>query len=152
MKSLIKQGIRRVTLREHGTHHVLIRCRKQDVKIAEEASKIAVDEFHKEQKELEQKLKQEAKARGGRYDQPLALEIKPKIEREDYVPMDNAGGVTVSAHSDTVVCDNTLGKRLEIAEYALTPQLRHILFPSLRSKTIPKSRETANSEETDLLA
>eukprot|EP01138_Halocafeteria_seosinensis_P003099 gb/GECG01003167.1/.p1 GENE.gb/GECG01003167.1/~~gb/GECG01003167.1/.p1 ORF type:complete len:279 (+),score=65.52 gb/GECG01003167.1/:1-837(+) len=151
MKSLIKQGIRRVTLREQGAHNVSIKCRKKDVQITEAATKQALEEFHKEQKEHEKAAYDKAKARGGRFDKPMQLEVKASVKKDDHVPEDNAGGAIVSAHHDTVVCDNTLGKRLTIAEYTLTPQLRYILFPSIRPREPARSK--SQSEDTpDLLA
>jgi len=43
------------------------------------------------------------------------------------------GGVAVSNQDRTIVCQNTLNARLEIAAEASLPQIKELLFPEMQS-------------------
>ena len=107
--SLIVQGL--LTL-ENETD-VEVCCREEDVKVVTGCLAAAAAEF---------------KAKKGARSMSLVLS-KQRLPSEIARGVPSGPGVVVTARMGTIVCDNTLGSRLDLVRYEKLPELRSRLFP-----------------------
>ena len=107
--SLIVQGL--LTL-ENETE-VEVCCRPEDVKAVAECLAPAAAEF---------------KAKKGTRAISVTLS-KLRLPSEIIPNVPSGPGVVITARMGTIVCDNTLGSRLELVRYEKLPELRAQLFP-----------------------
>lgn len=153
LKDLIVQGIQRVTLREHGVKKISVRCRPRDAKMVGKLISSAVTAFHAEEEHDRTAKSAAATARGGRREALYALRVEAELDSARPLSDDLAGGVVVTALDGRIICDNTIEQRLALSESALTPVLRHVLFPSLRvseSSALSGGKPAARSENADV--
>ena len=107
--NLIVQGL--LTLENEPDVEVC--CRNEDVAIVQSCLKDAAAAF-------------KAKAKVGDISVTLS---KQRLPSEIIPKVPSGPGVVVTARSGTIVCDNTLGSRLELVRYEKLPELRSRLFP-----------------------
>jgi V-type H+-transporting ATPase subunit E len=109
LQSLIVQGL--LTLENEATVEVC--CRSEDVALVQSCLESAEAEFKKRKGVRQMKLTLSA--------QRLPSDIIPNVP--------SGPGVVITARQGTIVCDNTLGSRLDLVRYEQLPQLRGMLFP-----------------------
>jgi V-type H+-transporting ATPase subunit E len=110
VQSLIVQGL--MTLENEADVEVC--CRNEDVAIVQSCLAGAAAEF-KQKKNLP----------------AVNLALSKQRLPSDIVPGVPSGpGVVVTARQGTIVCDNTLGSRLDLVRYEKLPEIRARLFPS----------------------
>lgn len=109
VQSLIVQGL--VTLENEV--EVEVCCRNEDVGVVSSCLASAATEF---------------KAKKGLRGVNIVLS-KQRLPSEIIPGVPSGPGVVVTARSGTIVCDNTLGSRLELVRYEKLPELRAALFP-----------------------
>ena len=110
LQKLIVQGLIKIEEVE-----VVVFCRKEDVatvkKVLPAAVKEYVDIMEKES----------------------GIKLTPKVtvndDRKKDLPESSNGGVKLTAHSNRIVCDNTMHSRLQLVYSDLLPSIREILFP-----------------------
>ena len=110
LQKLIVQGLIKIEELE-----VVVYCRKDDVatvkKVLPAAVKEYVDIMEKES----------------------GITLKPQVtvndDRKQDLPDSSHGGVKLTACSNKIVCDNTMGSRLDLVYSELMPSIREILFP-----------------------
>ena len=110
LQKLIVQGLIKIEELE-----VVVFCRKEDVatvkKVLPAAVKEYVDIMEKES----------------------GIKLSPKVtlngDRNKDLPESSNGGVKLTAHSNHIVCDNTMSSRLALVYSELLPSIREILFP-----------------------
>lgn len=108
--SLIVQGL--LTL-ENETD-VEVCCREEDVKLVSDCLAAAAAEFKKKKEGV----------------RSMSLVLSKQRLPSDIIPQVPSGpGVVVTARMGTIVCDNTLGSRLDLVRYEKLPELRSMLFP-----------------------
>ena len=110
LQKLIVQGLIKIEEVE-----VVVFCRKEDVatvkKVLPAAVKEYVDIMEKES----------------------GIKLTPKVtvndDRKKDLPESSNGGVKLTAHSNRIVCDNTMHSRLQLVYSDLLPSIGEILFP-----------------------
>jgi len=108
LQSLIVQGL--LTLENETTVEVC--CRNEDVATVQGCLQSAEAEFKKRKGFKQMKLTLST--------QRLPSETTPNLP--------SGPGVVITARHGTIVCDNTLGSRLELVRYEQLPLLRGMLF------------------------
>ncbi|XP_054720335.1 V-type proton ATPase subunit E-like [Uloborus diversus] len=88
--------------------NVLIKCRKQDVDLAEKTLKSIAQEYE------------------GQVGKP----VKITIDKENYLSPECAGGVEITAQNGKIKINNTLESRLDMISQQLLPEIRETLFGS----------------------
>lgn len=63
----------------------------------------------------------------------LDLECKLRLDDQNFLKADSAGGVVLMGHGNKIVCNNTLDARLKLCFEDLKPVVRSALFPSSMS-------------------
>lgn len=116
LKGLIKQGIARL----EGESAIEVRCRPQDLALAQKLAPAAAAE-----------AVADAKAAGVERAVSVSVVSSPSLSG-------SAGGVQLAAKGGTIRCDNTLEARLSLALADLTPVVRDLLFPSARAEVRTK--------------
>lgn len=169
LQELITQGALRVIGPGNGGQHSLfVQCREADHPLVqgvlEAASKAASEQFTantRADRERREAMKQDtlgARAPGAPGTASRAPPALPQvsvhlaISTSHHLPADSAGGVVVFSSDGTVVADNTLSKRLQLAAAGLQPVLKKVVFPSSVAAGLHASGAGAEDDTQDLLA
>jgi len=115
MEALVRQGLRKL----HDEPVVHIHCLSRDVAVAEAAVTKASEQFTRDHPESSQ--------------MKVSLDTGHMLQElfDKHTGEKCYGGVVISNEDRTIVCDNTLNARLNIAAEATLPQLKEKLFPTM---------------------
>lgn len=121
---------------------VHIRCRKSDLSLVNEVANQAVEEY-------KQMMKQEVLIFKDR-DVPLKLVIENEKFLSEYEETEGAqscmGGIMLHARKGRIVCSNTIDERLQLVYQEAIPEIRSILFPSFKRKTVEEKEDLEGAE------
>jgi vacuolar-type H+-ATPase subunit E/Vma4 len=112
LKGLIKQGLERL----EGENAVEVRCRPQDLAVAQKAAVAAAQE-----------VAAEARAAGAERHVNITVAADQALGT-------SAGGVVLAGAAGRIRCNNTLEERLTLCMADLQPVVRDLLFPSARAE------------------
>ncbi len=114
LKLLVKQGL--IKLLEEN---IEIRCLRAEEQIVAEVIKECQQEFN----------------------QICDIETKLEINKNNYLPSEDLGGVVLTSFKGKIVCDNTLRARLSYCVQLLLPQIRNLLFQDSDKWLAEKNKE-----------
>lgn len=126
LKNLLVQGL--IKLIEPK---VTLRCRQSDVSILQSIISDAVSEY-------QQSMLSQVESLKGRTELPCRVEIDEAKFLPEYNAQDPTnsclGGFVMYARKNRIVCSQTLDDRLEMTFQQSIPEMRSMLFPSMRRK------------------
>lgn len=111
---------------------VHVRCRKSDLSVVEQVLMQAGEEYKK-------LLKKEVKFFEDK-DVPLKLVVDKDRFLPEFDENEGAescmGGLVLHARRGRIVCSNTLDDRLQLVYGEAIPEIRRLLFPSFKKKSV----------------